>query len=139
MEYQFAGSSMEPIIYDGDRIQVDAAAQTPDRGNIIVFHPPPQMGGDSKDFIKRVIGKPGDTVDVHDNVVTVNGQQVEEPYIKQRTDCQGQYCHVVLGSDQYYVMGDNRPNSSDSRFWGPVQANKIIGTARSLVRPLPSP
>jgi signal peptidase I len=101
----------------------------PQRGDVIVFHPPPSEGGDAKDFIKRVIGKPGDTVDVQNNVITVNGQAVEEPYIKQQTDCAGQYCHVQLGPDQYYVMGDNRGNSSDSRRWGPVQANKIIGKA----------
>lgn len=138
MAYKFEGSSMTPTINDGDQIQVDVTARAPHRGDIIAFHPPLQQGGDSKDFIKRVIGMPGDTVDVHDNVVTVNGQQVEESYIKQRTECQGQYCHMVLGPDQYYVMGDNRTNSSDSRFWGPVQADKIIGTARLPARPLPS-
>ncbi len=154
--FKVEGSSMVPSFIDGEYMLVNKAVYAridmrtvhkflpfvsagsqplryvfhgPQRGDVIVFHPPPQMGGDSKDFIKRVIGKPGDTVDVHDNVVTVNGQQVEEPYIKQRTDCQGQYCHVVLGADQYFVMGDNRGNSSDSRFWGPVQADKVIGKA----------
>ncbi len=154
--FKVEGSSMVPSFIDGEYMLVNKAIYTridmrtvhkflpfvsagkepmqyifhgPQRGDVIVFHPPPQQGGDAKDFIKRVIGKPGDTVDVHDNVITVNGQQVEEPYIKQRTECQGQYCHVVLGPDQYYVMGDNRTNSSDSRFWGPVQADKIIGTA----------
>ncbi|HZQ37172.1 MAG TPA: signal peptidase I [Dehalococcoidia bacterium] len=154
--FKVEGSSMVPSFIDGEYMLVNKAVYAridmrtlhkflpfvsagkdpmqyifhgPQRGDVIVFHPPPQQGGDAKDFIKRVIGKPGDTVDVHDNVITVNGQQVEEPYIKQRTECQGQYCHVVLGPNQYYVMGDNRTNSSDSRFWGPVQADKIIGKA----------
>jgi len=154
--FKVEGSSMVPSFIDGEYMLVNKAVYAridlrtvhkflpfvsagndpmhyifhgPQRGDVIVFHPPPQVGGDSKDFIKRVIGRPGDTVDVHDNTVTVNGQAVDEPYIKQRTECQGQYCHVVLGPDQFFVMGDNRGNSSDSRFWGPVQANKIIGKA----------
>jgi signal peptidase I len=101
----------------------------PQRGDVIVFHPPAEAGGDKKDFIKRVIGKPGDTIDFHDNHVYVNGSQVSEPYISARTDCQGRFCHLTLGPDQYFVMGDNRTNSSDSRYWGPVSADKIIGKA----------
>src|SRR5205085_9172976 len=84
---------------------------------------------ESKDFIKRVIGVPGDTIDFRDNHVYVNNRQVVEPYISAPTQCQGQYCHVTLQQDQFFVMGYNRTNSSDSRFWGPVQADKIIGKA----------
>ena len=154
--FKVEGSSMVPSFIDGEYMLVNKAVYArldlrtvhkflpfvsagdqplqyifhgPERGDVIVFHPPPQQGGDKKDFIKRVIGKPGDTVDVRDNQLFVNGHEVAEPFIKARTDCSGQYCHVVLGQDQYFVMGDNRTNSSDSRIWGPVSANKIIGKA----------
>ncbi len=119
---------MLPTLRDGQHFQVDTARRMPQHGDVIVFHPPPVQGGDAKDFIKRVIDTPGETVGVHDNGVTVNGQPIAEPYITQRTECQGQYCLVVLGSGQYYVLGDNRTNSSDSRFWGPIDGAKIIGT-----------
>ena len=114
-----AGQNPEKYIFHG-----------PQHGDVIVFHPPPLAGGDKKDFIKRVIGVPGDTIEFRDNHVVVNGNELIEPYIKVPISCQGgQFCHVQLSAGQYYVMGDNRNNSSDSRFWGPVSADKIIGKA----------
>jgi signal peptidase I len=154
--FKVEGSSMVPSFIDGEYMLVNKAVYSridlgaihkvlpfvdpgnhpkryifhgPQRGDVIVFHPPPAAGGDRKDFIKRIIGVPGDTIDFHDNHVYVNNRQVVEPYISATTTCQGQYCHLTLGDDQYFVMGDNRNNSSDSRFWGPVQADKIIGKA----------
>ena len=155
--FKVEGLSMSPTFYDGEFLLVNKAVYTridlntvhkflpfvsagsnpekyifhgPQRGDVIVFHPPTSQGGDSKDFIKRVIGVPGDTVDIHDNHVYVDNRQVEEPYIAQNTSCfQGQICHVTLGPGQYYVLGDNRGNSSDSRYWGPASADKIIGKA----------
>jgi signal peptidase I len=154
--FKVEGLSMSPTFYDGEFLLVNKAVYAridlrtvhkflpfvsagndpekyifhgPQRGDVIVFHPPPSQGGDAKDYIKRVIGLPGDTVDVRDNHVFVNSREVEEPYITVPTQCGGQYCHVQLGPGQYYVMGDNRTNSSDSRFWGPASGDKIIGKA----------
>jgi signal peptidase I len=99
----------------------------PERGDVIVFHPPPP-NDPSRDFIKRVIGVPGDTVDVRQGHVYVNGAELDEPYIRQPTlPINVRYSHNVLGPDQYFVLGDNRGNSSDSRQWGPVTADEIVG------------
>lgn len=154
--FKVEGSSMYPTFYDGEFLLVNKIVYTridlatvhkflpfvgsdknaehylfhgPQRGDVIVFHPPASQGGDSKDYIKRVVGLPGETVDVRDNHVYINGREIEEPYISTPTTCGGQYCHITLGHDQYYVLGDNRTASSDSRFWGPVSADKIIGKA----------
>ena len=99
----------------------------PDRGEVIVFHPPLTNSFD-RDFIKRVIGLPGDHIQVKDSKIYINGQLMQEPYLPPiNTFCGGPYCDLTLGPDQYYVMGDNRTNSSDSRLWGPVTGDKIIG------------
>lgn len=104
----------------------------PRRGEVIVFHPPlpstPSSG--ERDFIKRVIGLPGEHVLIRDGRVYIDGQELVEPYLRNvQTHCGSQWCDVVLGPDQYFVMGDNRGNSSDSRLWGPVSGDKIIGKA----------
>ncbi|HZU77835.1 MAG TPA: signal peptidase I [Dehalococcoidia bacterium] len=154
--FRVEGSSMFPSFLDGEYLLVNRAVYAridlnlvhkvlpfvhpgsnperyifhgPQRGDVIVFVPPTLSGEESKDFIKRVIGVPGDTISFADGHVFVNGRQVIEPYITQRTECSGQFCRLTLGKDQYFVMGDNRGNSSDSRIWGPVQANKVIGKA----------
>jgi signal peptidase I len=107
----------------------------PERGDVIVFVPPLPNRGD-RDFIKRVIGVPGDRVSVRDGRVFVNGQLALENYIPGvQTFCGGQWCDVNLGPDQYYVMGDNRGNSSDSRLWGPVPADHIVGKAWLIYLP----
>jgi signal peptidase I len=108
----------------------------PRRGEVVVFEPPPPNRGD-RDFIKRVIGTPGDRIEVRDELVFVNGQQLDEPYLGPvRTACFGQWCDVTLGPDQYFVMGDNRTNSSDSRAWGPVSGDHIIGKALWVYLPV---
>jgi len=104
----------------------------PRRGEVIVFHPPlPSLpSGGERDFIKRVIGLPGEHVVIRDGRVYIDGQELVEPYLRNvQTHCGSQWCDVVLGPDQYFVMGDNRSNSSDSRLWGPVSGDKIIGKA----------
>jgi signal peptidase I len=107
----------------------------PHRGEVVVFEPP-LPNGNERDFIKRVIGVPGDHVEIKDEQVFVNGQMLDEGYIPGvRTACFGQWCDVTLGSDQYFVMGDNRPNSSDSRYWGPITGDKIIGKAWLIYLP----
>jgi signal peptidase I len=100
--------------------------RNPKRQQIVIFKPP--FAPDQPDYVKRVIGLPGDTVEIHDGSVWINGQRLSENYTLGRTepyDFRGPY-HVPPG--EYFVMGDNRSNSYDSRFWGPVPRNDIIGT-----------
>lgn len=107
----------------------------PERGEVVVFEPPIPNRGD-RDFIKRVIGVPGDQVQLRDEQVYVNGTLLSEPYLNGiKTTCFGQYCDLTLGADQYFVMGDNRNNSSDSRFWGPVPGGNIVGKAWLIYLP----
>jgi signal peptidase I len=151
--FRVEGSSMDPTYASGQYVLVNKALYSrvnlhalgkllpfidsddpahhlfrgPKRGEVVVFHPP-LPNSFERDFIKRVIGLPGDHVQVKDGKVMVNGQELVEPYLRNvQTFCGGQWCDVVLGPNEYFVMGDNRTNSSDSRLWGPVPSENIIG------------
>ncbi len=99
----------------------------PHRQQVIVFRPP-FAGG--HDYIKRVIGIPGDKLEIRQGAVWINGKPLVEPYVKQRMNPNEhfQYESLVVPRGQYFVMGDNRGNSFDSRFWGTVPRENIIGT-----------
>ncbi|MEZ7197253.1 signal peptidase I [Pseudodesulfovibrio karagichevae] len=102
----------------------------PERGDIVVFKFPED---ETKDFIKRVIGLPGETLEVRDKVVYINGRPLEEPYARHtKSDTlpvRDNFGPVVIPPDRYFVMGDNREGSYDSRWWGPVKRSKIVGKA----------
>lgn len=99
----------------------------PERGDIIVFDPPTKS---NKPYIKRIIGLPGEQVTFGDGYVFVNGQQLDEPYIEEETTCgRNEYCDVIVPEGQVFVLGDNRTNSSDSRVFGPVPVENVIGKA----------
>ena len=114
------------------------ALHPPRRGDIIVFKYPQD---EKRDFIKRIIGTPGDTVQVRGQQVLINGQPLEEPYVRHNpsslshtgspTFCGYAYAceSLVVPPDSYFVMGDNRDNSQDSRYWGFVKRDKIKGKA----------
>jgi signal peptidase I len=121
------GSSMEPNLHTGQRLLINRLATWGvgeiRHGDIVVFH----SWSDNKDYIKRVIGLPDDTVEIHDNRVYVNGTLLDEPYLDQpTTDHVGP---TKLTADEYYVLGDNRGNSADSRYYGPLHRDHIVGTA----------
>jgi signal peptidase I len=128
------GTSMEPTLHTGQRLLINRLSVygvgEPQRGDIVVFH----SWTDGKDYIKRVIGLPGDDVAIHDGQVFVNDARLDEPYLDQTTT--DTVSAVRLEPDEYYVLGDNRGNSADSRYYGPLHKNHLIGTAFLSLWPL---
>lgn len=107
----------------------------PERGDVVVFDPPTPHTG-TRDYIKRVIATPGDRVRVTDGQIFINDQAMTEPYLPGvQSFCGGSYCEVTLGPNQYFVMGDNRANSFDSRHFGPVPGERIVGKAWLIYMP----
>jgi signal peptidase I len=134
--FRIDGTSMEPNIHNGEYVIVNKTAywfgHNPQRGDVIIFNAPDQP---QNDRVKRVIGLPGDVVEVRgDGTVYVNGQQLEEPYLPPHHS--GTSGTWTVPEDQYFVMGDNRSASLDSRAKGPVPRNKIIGKAWLIIWPL---
>lgn len=126
--------SMLPTLHVGDRLVVEKVAyrlRPPQRGEIVVFEPPPQLQqygyAPDKAFIKRVIGTPGDRVQITQGKVLINGQSLVEPYIAEPPAYEMR--SVQVPPDQYFVMGDNRNNSNDSHVWGFLPRQQIIGRA----------
>lgn len=123
--FRIEGSSMEPNLHDGEYVIIDKVSYMlhgPERGDVIVFARPGE-----RDYIKRVIGLPGDTVEIRSGQVYVNGIALEEPYINQPVRQDVAARQVEAG--RYFVLGDNRNNSSDSRVIGTVPAADIVGRA----------
>jgi len=134
--YRVDGPSMQPTLHNHEYILVDKAQYVfskPQRGDVVVFQYPRDP---SEDFVKRIIGVPGDTVSVDANgQVTVDGVAINEPYVNDLTNPY-QPNTWLLKPDQYFVLGDNRGDSSDSRDWGPVPLHDIIGKAALVYWPL---
>jgi signal peptidase I len=133
-----SGASMEDTFHNNEYLIVDQLTyrfHEPARGDVIVFRYPRDP---SKFFIKRVIGLPGDTVTINGNAVTIandahpDGIVLDEPYLNTPTDS---YLSETLSEGEYFVMGDNRGASSDSRVWGTLPKDNIVG--RALLRLFP--
>ena len=121
------GASMMPGVVNGERIIVDLLAyrlSIPHRGDVIVFQDPCDR---SKDYIKRVIALPGETIEIRDGVTYVDGKSLPEPYVTLRDD--SDLPPTTLASNCIWVMGDNRSNSEDSRTWGPLPLSLVRGQA----------
>jgi signal peptidase I len=137
--FNIEGTSMEPSLHDRELILVDKWTylfRAPARGDVIVFHAPPNP---SQDYIKRVVGIPGDVITIQNTTVIVDGVTLQETYVN--PDNQGNiydYKHIneVVPPDDYFVLGDNRKGSSDSRDWGFVPQKNIIGRAAFVYWPL---
>ncbi|MBU3934812.1 signal peptidase I [Patescibacteria group bacterium] len=136
------GDSMIPNFSSGDYLIIDEISyrlSSPQRGDVIVFKYPKNP---SHRFIKRIIGLPGETVEIQDGRITIynkeNQAQVldEEIYLPGAENNTYGSLHVVLGESEYFVLGDNRSYSSDSRSWGPLPAENIIGKVFIRVFPL---
>ncbi len=128
VRYEVQSVSMEPTLHEGQYLIISRLAyryQPPQRGDIIVLHPP-SSSADTIPYIKRLVGLPGDQIEVHDGRVWVNGRALNEPYISGPPIYSGSW---VLGANEYFVLGDNRNNSSDSHAWGSINPDAIIGKA----------
>jgi len=132
------GESMDPTYADGQYLIVDELTyrtKEPERGDVIVFKYPKDP---SKYFIKRIIGLPGDKVSINNGIVTIiskeypDGKVLNEPYLK---EISFENTGDTMGVNEYYVMGDNRSNSLDSRIWGALPTKNITG--RVIVRLYP--
>jgi signal peptidase I len=149
--------SMEPTLEPGDRVLVQKVVYGPDRGDVIVFSDPQGRPGpdrgivggfvhwlsntlgierpEHEDFIKRVIGLPGETVELRNGRLYVDGVQIPEPYLKGAVDTRD-YGPVKVPQGALFVLGDNRLNSNDSRFGlGFVPVDKVVGRAFAIVWP----
>ena len=125
--------SMEPTLLPGQFILVNKMAYRLgdfNRGDVIIFHYPRNP---NEDYIKRVVGLPGETITVRDNHVYVNNQPLDEPYIAAPPQYSGEW---TVPPDQVFVLGDNRNQSSDSHSWGFVPHNLIVGRALVIYWPL---
>jgi signal peptidase I len=132
------GESMHPTFESGDYLIVDELSYHlggPTRGDVVVFRYP---GDPSVFYIKRIIGLPGETVHINRGVTSISRTDgstiiLDESYVV--TEDATYSLDTTLGTDQYFVMGDNRPRSSDSRVWGPLPKEDLIG--RAYIRLLP--
>ena len=149
--YRVEGRSMDPNLDDGEFLLVNSLVYSevnldklakwvpfwdpggpdmrhvfhpPERGDVVVLHPRQR---DNRDLVKRIIGLPGETLEIRDGVVIINGRELIEPYI--REPWRGNFDQIVIPADFYFVMGDNRNESADSRSFGPVDEDDIVGKA----------
>jgi len=161
--YQIPTGSMIPTLEVGQRVLVQRVSyhfSDPEIGDIVVFHPPkdadeaercgiepvppnqacpePVDEPDETNFIKRVVATPGDELYIEDGHAIVNGEPIEDGFIKPCGGGRG--CNlrkpITIPPDHYFMMGDNRGSSDDSRFWGPVPSDWIIGKAFATYWPL---
>jgi signal peptidase I len=160
--FYIPSGSMENTLLPNDRVLVsklDYRFGDPRNGQIVVFAGPDAvtpidrgplrnflrsiavavgLASSEQDFIKRVIAIEGQTLEIRDGAVHVNGKTVKEPYLHDEApiSCSGRFCGPIkLGKDEVFVMGDNRANSRDSRVFGPIKESTIVGRARVLIWP----
>lgn len=131
--------SMQPTLYKDDRALVDHRASLHGhwrRGDVVIFNGPPAWGdNDDQMLVKRVIGLPGENIELKNGQVFIDGRQLTETYIKEPMEADS-FGPFHLGATQYFVMGDNRRNSEDSRINGPVDDKYMHGRFTVVVAPL---
>ncbi len=161
--FRVDGSSMDPTLEDGQYLLVNRlvylniemdrlskivpfweseedslrhAIHSPRRGEVIVFQfPDPNVNNPKKDFVKRVVGLPGETIRMHDGEVFVNEVKLDEPYLEEKD--RSNASEFTLGEGEYYVLGDNRAHSNDSRAWGAVPRANLRGKVWMVYWPAP--
>jgi signal peptidase I len=132
------GTSMMPSLYDQERLFINQFSYKfglgqIQRGDTVVFYYPRET---SESYIKRVIGLPGDTVSVEDGYVIVNGKKLQENYVPSEYRDDRSYASTVVPPNEYFVLGDHRVSSNDSRAWGFVPRSYIYGKAVFVFWPL---
>jgi signal peptidase I len=134
--YRIESHSMQPNFYEGQFVLVNKLAYRlgePQRGDVVVFHNP---ANPKEDYIKRIVGLPGDTIDFRDGIAYVNGLPLDEPYVNPPTRGAISGDLTVVPDDHLFVMGDNRPNSRDSRAFGVLEQDLVVGKAWVRVWPV---
>ena len=148
--FYIPSQSMEPTLHEGDRVLVNKLSydlHDVNRGDIVVFEKPPGMTGTINDLIKRVIALPNETLELRDGRIYIDGRLLEEPYLPDGTvtnpkrvmsGCVGEPSdsRCVVPDETVLVMGDNRENSTDGRWFGPISVDSIVGRAFIKVYPL---
>lgn len=132
--HEIKGNSMEPNFYNNEYILTDKISyklREPNRGDVVIFKAPTDQ---EVDYIKRVIGLPGDRIKIQNGFVYVNGEKLNEDYLRDKTSLfpgsfMAEGAEITVPAGKLFVLGDNRPHSSDSRIFGPVPENTIIGRA----------
>lgn len=130
--YAVLGHSMEPGLHENDRLfvsNVDVMTNSISRGEIVVLFAP----SDNEIVVKRVIGLPGETVELYDGEVRINGVPLHESYIRERARFSGRW---EIGENEYFVLGDNRNNSRDSSEYGPIDVSRISGVVKFRFWPI---
>lgn len=125
--FRVVGTSMEPNLHNGQYLIIDKVSyyfSDPQVGDVVVFEPPNRPG---EDYVKRIIGLPGQVVEIRNGQVFIDNKPLEEPYTVRR----GSYSMEprLVGPDEYFVLGDNRDSSSDSHMWGMLPRANIVGRA----------
>lgn len=132
--YRVSGACMEPHLYTGERVLAYKMAylvHAPLRGDIVIFHYPRNP---SEIFVKRVIGLPGETVEIRSGRVLINGNLLSDPH--RAFAAHGNWGPEFVPHDHFFVMGDNRDVSDDSRYWGCLPSYQIVGRAVACYWPL---
>jgi len=130
-------AAMEPTLHPGDRISVVTRYVVLHRGDVVVFSPPAGAfrGSPVGPLIKRIIGLQGETISSSGDTVFVNDEPLLEPYLSPGQPLVAPIVTQVIPAGHYFVLGDNRADSADSRFFGPISARSVIGLATTIVSP----
>jgi len=141
--HKIKGQSMQPNFPDSEYLLTEKVTyylNNPSRGDVVVLTPPPNVST-TDEFIKRVIGLPGEKVMVKNGHVYINDKLIHEPYLADSVytnpgDFLAEGVEYTVPAGEYFVMGDNRPNSSDSRYWGPITKSEMTGRAWIIYWPI---
>ena len=121
-QVNIVGESMAPTLKNGESVVMIRPVTTIERGDIVGFRYP---ADESKNFIQRIVGVPGDRIESVQGRILIDGQVFEEPYILEANRSADSWGPLTVPDERFFVMGDNRRNSSDSRSWGPVERRLI--------------